>query len=180
MTFSIDNPREGCNNPPLGKYVRRKPSGEQGLMRMWYKFTWKRQYTGNMCSEKEKRKRKKIWRYNNSSPCVVVEWCEGHIPFLIFLFEMHSKALKSFFLIFHINFVVKLTWDKFSYFSYGDVVQMLPKCINMVMQKSLGCCKVCNCIFHKDNYGILRYSGYTPIQVSWSSNVPLCYKLCHV
>ena len=31
MTFSIDNPEGGCNNPPLGKYVREKPSGEQGL-----------------------------------------------------------------------------------------------------------------------------------------------------
>ena len=32
MTFSIDNPRGGCNNPPpLGKYVWEKPSGEQGL-----------------------------------------------------------------------------------------------------------------------------------------------------
>ena len=32
MTFSIDNPEGGCNNPPLGKYVREKPSGEQGLI----------------------------------------------------------------------------------------------------------------------------------------------------
>ena len=33
MTFSIDNPRGGCNNPPLlGKYVWEKPSGEQGLI----------------------------------------------------------------------------------------------------------------------------------------------------
>ena len=32
MTFSIDNPGGGCNNPPLGKYVWEKPSGEQGLM----------------------------------------------------------------------------------------------------------------------------------------------------
>ena len=32
MTFSIDNPEGGCNNPPLGKYVWEKPSGEQGLM----------------------------------------------------------------------------------------------------------------------------------------------------
>ena len=31
MTFSIDNPSGGCNNPPLGKYVWEKPSGEQGL-----------------------------------------------------------------------------------------------------------------------------------------------------
>ena len=31
MTFSVDNPEGGCNNPPLGKYVREKPSGEQGL-----------------------------------------------------------------------------------------------------------------------------------------------------
>ena len=31
MTFSIDNPEGGCNNPPLGKYVWEKPSGEQGL-----------------------------------------------------------------------------------------------------------------------------------------------------
>ena len=31
MTFSIDNPEGGCNNPPLGKYVLEKPSGEQGL-----------------------------------------------------------------------------------------------------------------------------------------------------
>ena len=31
MTFSIDNPEGGCNNPPLGKYVWGKPSGEQGL-----------------------------------------------------------------------------------------------------------------------------------------------------
>ena len=32
MTFSIDNPEGGCNNPPLGKYVWEKPSEEQGLM----------------------------------------------------------------------------------------------------------------------------------------------------
>ena len=32
MTFSIDNPEGGCNNPPLGKYVWEKPSGEQGLV----------------------------------------------------------------------------------------------------------------------------------------------------
>ena len=32
MTFSIDNPEGGCNNPPLGKYVWEKPSGEQGLI----------------------------------------------------------------------------------------------------------------------------------------------------
>ena len=32
MTFSIDNPRGDCNNPPLGKYVWEKPSGEQGLI----------------------------------------------------------------------------------------------------------------------------------------------------
>ena len=31
MTFSIDNPEGGCNNPPLGKYVWEKPSGEQGF-----------------------------------------------------------------------------------------------------------------------------------------------------
>ena len=31
MTFSIDNPR-GLQQPPLGKYVWEKPSGEQGLM----------------------------------------------------------------------------------------------------------------------------------------------------
>ena len=31
MTFNIDNPEGGCNNPPLGKYVWEKPSGEQGL-----------------------------------------------------------------------------------------------------------------------------------------------------
>ena len=31
MTFSIDNPRGGCNNRPLGKYVWEKPSGEHGL-----------------------------------------------------------------------------------------------------------------------------------------------------
>ena len=31
MTFSIDNPEGDCNNPPLGKYVWEKPSGEQGL-----------------------------------------------------------------------------------------------------------------------------------------------------
>ena len=31
MTFSIDNPEGGCHNPPLGKYVWEKPSGEQGL-----------------------------------------------------------------------------------------------------------------------------------------------------
>ena len=31
MTFGIDNPEGGCNNPPLGKYVWEKPSGEQGL-----------------------------------------------------------------------------------------------------------------------------------------------------
>ena len=30
MTFSIDNPEGGCNNP-LWKYVWEKPSGEQGL-----------------------------------------------------------------------------------------------------------------------------------------------------
>ena len=30
MTFSIDNPR-GLQQPPLGKYVWEKPSGEQGL-----------------------------------------------------------------------------------------------------------------------------------------------------
>ena len=32
MTFGIDNPEGGCNNPPLGKYVWEKPSGEQGLI----------------------------------------------------------------------------------------------------------------------------------------------------
>ena len=32
MTFNIDNPEGGCNNPPLGKYVWEKPSGEQGLI----------------------------------------------------------------------------------------------------------------------------------------------------
>ena len=31
MTFSIDNPEGGLQQPPLGKYVREKPSGEQGL-----------------------------------------------------------------------------------------------------------------------------------------------------
>ena len=31
MTFGIDNPEGGCNNPPLGKCVWEKPSGEQGL-----------------------------------------------------------------------------------------------------------------------------------------------------
>ena len=40
MTFSIDNPEGGCNNPPpppLGKYVWEKPSGEQGLKLVsWY------------------------------------------------------------------------------------------------------------------------------------------------
>ena len=30
MTFSIDNPR-GLQQPPVGKYVWEKPSGEQGL-----------------------------------------------------------------------------------------------------------------------------------------------------
>ena len=30
MTFSIDNQR-GLQQPPLGKYVWEKPSGEQGL-----------------------------------------------------------------------------------------------------------------------------------------------------
>ena len=30
MTFSIDNPG-GLQQPPLGKYVWEKPSGEQGL-----------------------------------------------------------------------------------------------------------------------------------------------------
>ena len=29
MTFSIDNPEGGCNNP-FGKYVWEKPLGEQG------------------------------------------------------------------------------------------------------------------------------------------------------
>ena len=33
MTFGIDNPEGGCNNPPLGKYVWEKPSGEQGLIK---------------------------------------------------------------------------------------------------------------------------------------------------
>ena len=32
MTFGIDNPEGGCNNPPLGKNVWEKPSGEQGLI----------------------------------------------------------------------------------------------------------------------------------------------------
>ena len=31
MTFSIDNPEGGLQQTPLGKYVREKPSGEQGL-----------------------------------------------------------------------------------------------------------------------------------------------------
>ena len=31
MTFIIDNPEGGCNNPPFGKYDWEKPSGEQGL-----------------------------------------------------------------------------------------------------------------------------------------------------
>ena len=31
MTFSIDNPM-GLQQPPLGKYVWEKPSGEQGLI----------------------------------------------------------------------------------------------------------------------------------------------------
>ena len=30
MTFGIDNPR-GLQQPPLGKYVWEKPSGEQGF-----------------------------------------------------------------------------------------------------------------------------------------------------
>ena len=39
MTFSIDNPR-GLQQPPLGKYVWEKPSGEQGLC-MWSGiFSW--------------------------------------------------------------------------------------------------------------------------------------------
>ena len=38
MTFSIDNPEGGCNNPPLGKYVREKPSGEQGLSHFLFGF----------------------------------------------------------------------------------------------------------------------------------------------
>ena len=32
MTFSIDNPEGGLQQPPLGKYVWEKPSGEQGLI----------------------------------------------------------------------------------------------------------------------------------------------------
>ena len=42
MTFSIDNPEGGCNNPPLRKYVREKPSGEQGLRytpRKWVSYS---------------------------------------------------------------------------------------------------------------------------------------------
>ena len=39
MTFSIDNPRGGCNNPPLGKYVWEKPSGEQGLTLKWSRYS---------------------------------------------------------------------------------------------------------------------------------------------
>ena len=39
MTFSIDNPEGGCNNPPLGKYVSEKPSGEQGL-NLLSRVTW--------------------------------------------------------------------------------------------------------------------------------------------
>ena len=31
MTFGIDNPEGGLQQPPLGKYVWEKPSGEQGL-----------------------------------------------------------------------------------------------------------------------------------------------------
>ena len=31
MTFGIDNPEGGLQQPPLGKYVWGKPSGEQGL-----------------------------------------------------------------------------------------------------------------------------------------------------
>ena len=31
MTFSMDNPEGGCNNPPFGKYVWEKSSGELGL-----------------------------------------------------------------------------------------------------------------------------------------------------
>ena len=44
MTFSIDNPEGGCNNPPLGKYVREKPSGEQGLKYTDYRVKpeWKK------------------------------------------------------------------------------------------------------------------------------------------
>ena len=34
MTFSIDNPKGGLQQPPLGKYVWEKPSGEQGLKHM--------------------------------------------------------------------------------------------------------------------------------------------------
>ena len=33
MTFSIDNPEGGLQQPPLGKYVWEKPSGEQGLIK---------------------------------------------------------------------------------------------------------------------------------------------------
>ena len=40
MTFSIDNPEGGLQQPPLGKYVWEKPSGEQGL-----KFTFHQIYS---------------------------------------------------------------------------------------------------------------------------------------
>ena len=36
MTFSIDNPR-GVETTPLGKYVWEKPSGEQGLIIVFFK-----------------------------------------------------------------------------------------------------------------------------------------------
>ena len=38
MTFSIDNPEWGLQQPPLGKYVREKPSGEQGLKKLFFLF----------------------------------------------------------------------------------------------------------------------------------------------
>ena len=31
MTFSIDNPQWGCNNPPSESMFGKKPSGEQAL-----------------------------------------------------------------------------------------------------------------------------------------------------
>ena len=40
MTFSIDNPKGGLQQPPLGKYVWEKPSGEQGLTTVYYLWSY--------------------------------------------------------------------------------------------------------------------------------------------
>ena len=55
MTFSIDNPEGGLQQPPLGKYVLEKPSGEQGLRSgMNYQMTSKTTHKNPILRKKQK------------------------------------------------------------------------------------------------------------------------------